>query len=125
MPLRDRAPNLIGDGPSAPTAHVPVHLPNTFVFLSIRFSSTMFRSSDDRRDPDERDDKGDDELKPLTREELKQRALEQVKNLERKALQEQNKYSDPTPATAREKSSTGASRGAPGETSKAATARPR
>lgn len=109
MPLRERAPNLIGDGPSAPTANVPVHLPNT----------------DDRRDPDERDDKGDDDLKPLTREELKQRALEQVKNLERKALQEQNKYSDPTPATAREKSSTGASRGAPGDTSKAATARPR
>jgi hypothetical protein len=64
-------------------------------------------------------------LKPLTREELKQRALEQVKNLERKALQEQNKYSDLAPTTAREKSSTGASRGAGGETGKASTARAR
>ncbi|CAF4609855.1 unnamed protein product, partial [Rotaria magnacalcarata] len=60
---------------------------------------------DDRRDPDEREDKGEEELKPLTREELKQRALEQVKNLERKALQEQNKYADMAPTTTREKSS--------------------
>jgi hypothetical protein len=66
--------------------------------------------SDDRRETDDKEDKGDDELKPLTREELKQRALEQVKNLERKALQEQNKYSDLAPTTTREKSSTGASR---------------
>ena len=95
-----------------------------FVFCFDEFFE-LFSFSDDRRDPDEREDKGDDDLKPLTREELKQRALEQVKNLERKALQEQNKYSDPTPATAREKSSTGASRAAPGETSKAGTARPR
>lgn len=29
MPLRERAPNLIGDGPAGPVPHVPVHLPNT------------------------------------------------------------------------------------------------
>lgn len=81
--------------------------------------------SDDRRDPEEKEDKGDEELKPLTREELKQRALEQVKNLERKALQEQNKYNDLPPTTAREKSSTGASRTGGGETGKTSTARGR
>jgi hypothetical protein len=81
--------------------------------------------SDDRREPDERDDKGDDELKPLTREELKQRALEQVKNLERKALQEQNKYGDLPPSTGREKSSTGVSRTGGGETGKTPTTRGR
>lgn len=109
IPLRERAPNLIGDGPAGPVPHVPVHLPNT----------------DDRRDPDEKEDKGDEELKPLTREELKQRALEQVKNLERKALQEQNKYNDIAPTTAREKSSTVASRTGGGETGKTSTARGR
>ena len=81
--------------------------------------------SDDRRDPDEKEDKGDDELKPLTREELKERALEQVKNLVRKALQVQNKYNDLPPTTAREKSSTGASRTGGGETGKTSTARGR
>jgi len=79
--------------------------------------------SDDRREPDEKEDKGDDELKPLTREELKQRALEQVKNLERKALQEQNKYSDLAPTTAREKSTTAVSRTGGGETGKTPTNR--
>jgi len=29
MPLRERAPNLIGDGPAGPAPHVHVHLPNT------------------------------------------------------------------------------------------------
>lgn len=94
-----------------------------FLDLTLKTSSSLVFSRDDRRDPDDRDDKADDELKPLTREELKQRALEQVKNLERKALQEQNKYSDLAPTTTREKSSTGASRGAGGETGKASTAR--
>jgi hypothetical protein len=70
----------------------------------------IFVNSDDRRDPDEREDKGDDELKPLTREELKQRASEHVKHLERKALQEQNKYSDTALSTVREKSAPGTSR---------------
>jgi hypothetical protein len=79
--------------------------------------------SDDRRETDDKEDKGDDELKPLTREELKQRALEQVKNLERKALQEQNKYGDlPTTTTNREKSST-ASRTGGGDTGKISTTR--
>lgn len=81
--------------------------------------------SDDRRDAEDRDDKGDDELKPLTREELKQRALEQVKNLERKALQEQNKFGDLVPTTTREKSTTGVSRTGGGETGKTSTARGR
>ncbi|CAF1591385.1 unnamed protein product, partial [Didymodactylos carnosus] len=70
LPYRERAPNLIGDGPAGPPPPISVHLPNT----------------EDRR---EVEDKEDDELKPMTREELKQRALEQVKNLERKAVQEQ------------------------------------
>ncbi len=82
-------------------------------------------NSDDRREPDDKEDKGDEELKPLTREELKQRALEQVKNLERKALQEQNKYSDLPPTTAREKSSGAASRTGGGETGKTPTTRGR
>jgi hypothetical protein len=69
-----------------------------------------FVNSDDRRDPDEREDKGDDELKPLTREELKQRAAEHVKHLERKALQEQNKYNDTALSTTREKSAPATSR---------------
>lgn len=64
-------------------------------------------------------------MKPLTREELKQRALEQVKSLERKALQEQNKYNDMSPTLSREKSSTGASRGAGGETGKVSAPRGR
>ncbi|CAF4900114.1 unnamed protein product, partial [Rotaria magnacalcarata] len=109
IPLRERAPNLIGDGPTGPAPHVQVHLPNT----------------DDRRDPDEREDKGEEELKPLTREELKQRALEQVKNLERKALQEQNKYADMAPTTTREKSSATMSRTGGGETGKPPTSRGR
>lgn len=87
---------------------------------------SFVRFRDDRRDAEDRDDKGDDELKPLTREELKQRALEQVKNLERKALQEQNKYADMAPTTTREKSSTaGISRAGGGETGKTSTARGR
>ncbi|CAF4165116.1 unnamed protein product, partial [Rotaria sp. Silwood2] len=109
IPLRERAPNLIGDGPTGPAPHVQVHLPNT----------------DDRRDPDEKDDRAEEELKPLTREELKQRALEQVKNLERKALQEQNKYSDLAPTTTREKSSASISRTGGGETGKPPTSRGR
>ncbi|CAF1645777.1 unnamed protein product, partial [Adineta ricciae] len=106
MPLRERAPNLIGDGPAAPVTQYNLHLPNT----------------DDRRDPDDRDDRGDDELKPLTREELKQRAAEQVKHLERKALQEQNKYNDMALST-REKSAPGTSRTAGGENSKTTSRR--
>ncbi|CAF0993638.1 unnamed protein product [Adineta steineri] len=109
MSLRDRAPNLIGDGPSGPAPQVNLHLPNT----------------DDRRDPDERDDRADDELKPLTREELKLRAAEQVKHLERKALQEQNKYNDLALSTTREKSAPGTSRGAGGDNGKAPTSRGR
>ena len=89
------------------------------------FSNEFCLISDDRRDAEDRDDKGDDELKPLTREELKQRALEQVKNLERKALNDQNKYGDLAPATTREKSSTGVSRTGGGETGKVSTARGR
>lgn len=80
-------------------------------------------SSDDRRDPDDRDDRGDDELKPLTREELKQRAAEQVKHLERKALQEHNKYNDMSLSTAREKSAPGTSRTGGGENSKTTSRR--
>jgi hypothetical protein len=30
MTLRDRAPNLIGDGPAGPVPRVHVHLPNTY-----------------------------------------------------------------------------------------------
>jgi len=89
---------------------------NNFIYFS-------FIHSDDRREPDDKEDKGDDELKPLTREELKQRALEQVKNLERKALQEQNKYNDLALTTTREKSSTALSRTGGGETGKTPTAR--
>jgi hypothetical protein len=89
--------------------------------MRVFFSSNR----DDRRDPDEEKEKGDDELKPLTREELKQRALEQVKNLERKALQEQNKYNDLAPTTSREKSSTGASRTGAAEPGKTPTTRGR
>ena len=49
-----------------------------------------------------------------------------MKNLERKALQEQNKYADMAPATTREKSSTvGVSRTGGGETGKTSTARGR
>ncbi|CAF1032430.1 unnamed protein product [Rotaria sordida] len=109
IPLRERAPNLIGDGPTGPAPHVQVHLPN----------------ADDRRDFDEKEDRGEEELKPLTREELKQRALEQVKNLERKALQEQSKYADLAPTTTREKSSTSISRTGGGETGKPPTSRGR
>ncbi|UJR15601.1 hypothetical protein I4U23_002537 [Adineta vaga] len=109
IPLRERAPNLIGDGPSAPKTQFNLHLPNT----------------DDRRDPDDRDDRGDDELKPLTREELKLRAAEQVKHLERKALQEQNKYNDLALSTTREKSAPGTSRTGAGENSKITTSRGR
>ncbi|UJR31064.1 hypothetical protein I4U23_018574 [Adineta vaga] len=94
IPLRERAPNLIGDGPSGPPPNVPIHLPNT----------------EDRRDPDDREGKTEDELKPLTREELKQRAIDHVRNLEKRALQqEQSKYSDLLP-TSREKATSGTTR---------------
>ncbi|CAF4544001.1 unnamed protein product [Rotaria sp. Silwood1] len=106
IPLRERAPNLIGDGPSGPAPHVHVHLPNT----------------DDRRDQEE---KVEDELKPLTREELKQRAIDHVRNLEKRALQEQSKYPDMSPTASREKSTNGASKSAGGETGKTPTARGR
>jgi hypothetical protein len=83
-------------------------------------------NSDDRRDYEDKDDKADEELKPLTREELQQRATDHVRNLEKKALQEQSKYTELAPATAREKSSTGVSRaGGGGETGKTPTNRGR
>ncbi|CAF3461524.1 unnamed protein product [Rotaria socialis] len=107
VPLRERAPNLIGDGPSGPAPHVHVHLPNT----------------DDRRDHEDREEKTE-ELKPLTREELKQRAIDHVKNLEKKALQEQ-KYPDMSPALSREKSITGGAKSTSGETGKPPTSRGR
>ncbi|CAF3345489.1 unnamed protein product [Rotaria socialis] len=107
VPLRERAPNLIGDGPSGPAPHVHVHLPNT----------------DDRRDHEDREEKAE-ELKPLTREELKQRAIDHVKNLEKKALQEQ-KYPDMSPALSREKSITGGAKSTSGETGKPPTSRGR
>ncbi|CAF0923586.1 unnamed protein product [Adineta ricciae] len=94
MSLRERAPNLIGDGPSGPPPNVPIHLPNT----------------DDRRDFDDRDGKTEEELKPLTREELKQRAIDHIRNLEKRAVQqEQSKYSDIVP-TSREKTTSGTTR---------------
>ena len=31
MPLRERAPNLIGNGPSGPAPYIQVHLPNMSV----------------------------------------------------------------------------------------------
>ncbi|CAF5208503.1 unnamed protein product, partial [Rotaria magnacalcarata] len=107
IPLRERAPNLIGDGPSGPAPHVHVHLPNT----------------DDRRDHEDREEKAE-ELKPLTREELKQRAIDHVKNLEKKALQEQ-KYPDMSPALSREKSTNGGAKSGSGETGKPPTSRGR
>jgi hypothetical protein len=59
----------------------------------------------------------------LTREELKQRAIDHVRNLEKRALQEQSKYPELTPTTAREKSTTAGSKG--GETRKTPTSRGR
>jgi hypothetical protein len=80
---------------------------------------------DDRRDPDDREGRGEEELKPLTRDELKQRAIDHVRNLEKKALQEQNKYAD-SAHTTRDKGTTGTSRiGSGGETEKTSTARGR
>ncbi|CAF0772474.1 unnamed protein product [Adineta steineri] len=110
IPLRERAPNLIGDGPSGPPPIVPIHLPNT----------------EDRRDYEDREGRTEEELKPLTREELKQRAIDHVRNLEKRALQnEQSKYSDLAP-TSREKGTTGTSRiDSGGETEKTSTARGR
>ncbi len=87
-------------------------------------SSFLFHR-DDRRDLEDRDDKGEEELKPLTREELKQRAIDHVRNLEKRALQEQTKYPELAPTTAREKSTTGGSRMGGGETGKTPTARGR
>ncbi|CAF4353793.1 unnamed protein product, partial [Adineta steineri] len=110
IPLRERAPNLIGDGPSGPPPIVPIHLPNT----------------EDRRDYEDREGRTEEELKPLTREELKQRAIDHVRNLEKRALQnEQSKYSDLAP-TSREKGTAGTSRiDSGGETEKTSTARGR
>ncbi|CAF3543571.1 unnamed protein product [Rotaria sordida] len=107
--LRERAPNLIGEGPSGPAPHVQVHLPN----------------AEDRRDQEDKEEKAEEELKPLTREELKQRAIDHVRNLEKRALLEQSKYQDMTPTTSREKSTPAASRSAGGETGKTPTARGR
>ena len=84
------------------------------------------RFSDDRRDQDDRDDKADEELKPLTREELKKRAIDHVKTLEKRALQEQNKYNDVVPVAARQRSSTGLARtGGGGEPGRATNNRGR
>ena len=90
-----------------------------------QFLSCLSFYSDERRDPDEKDDRAEEEFKPLTREELKQRALEQVKNLERKALQEQSRYTELPPTGTREKSSTSVSRTGGGETGKPPTSRGR
>lgn len=91
----------------------------------LKFIKTFMFSlnSDDRRDPEDKEDRAEEELKPLTREELRQRALEQVKNLERKALQEQSKYSDMPSTTAREKSSASISRTGGGDAGKPPTSR--
>jgi hypothetical protein len=62
-------------------------------------------------------------LKPLTREELKQRAIDHVRNLEKRALQEQSKYAELPPSTARVKSAAAGSRG--GEIRKTPTNRGR
>ena len=59
----------------------------------------------------------------MTREELKQRAIDHVRNLEKRALQEQSKYSDIPSGTVREKSITAGSRAA--ETGKTSTTRGR
>ncbi|CAF2624109.1 unnamed protein product [Rotaria sp. Silwood2] len=107
--LRERAPNLIGDGPSGPAPHVHVHLPNT----------------EDRRDPEDREEKAEEELKPLTREELKQRAIDHVRNLEKRALQEQSKHPDMSPIVSREKNTNGVSRSVGGEAGKTPTSRGR
>ena len=62
-------------------------------------------------------------MKPLTREELKQRAIDHVRSLEKRALQEQAKNSDISSGTVREKSIIAGSRGA--ETGKPSTTRGR
>ncbi len=82
----------------------------------------MIWNRDDRRD---QEDKEDEDFKPLTREELKQRAIDHVRNLEKRALQEQSKYPELTAATGREKSTTGGSRSGGGETGKTPTTRGR
>ncbi len=41
MPLRERAPNLIGDGPTGPPPRVQVHLPNTLVYRYELFEFSM------------------------------------------------------------------------------------
>lgn len=83
----------------------------------------VWSNREDRRDYEEKDERGDEELKPLTREELKQRAIDHVRNLEKRALQEQSKYSDITSGTVREKSTAAVSRAA--ETGKTSTTRGR
>jgi hypothetical protein len=77
---------------------------------------------DDRRDQEDKEEK-EEELKPLTREELKQRAIDHVRNLEKRALQEQSKYPDMAPSASREKSTNAASRGGGGETGKTPSTR--
>ena len=62
-------------------------------------------------------------MKPLTRDELKQRAIDHVKILEKRALQEQSKYADLSSPTAREKSTAAGSRG--GDARKTPTTRGR
>ncbi len=90
-----------------------IYFENFFVILN----------REDRRDQEDREDKVEEELKPLTREELKQRAIDHVRNLEKRALQEQSKYPELAPTTAREKSTTGGSRTGGGETGKTPTTR--
>ena len=85
-------------------------------FLKKYFFCFLFFYRDDRRDQEDRDEK-DEELKPLTRDELKQRAIDHVRNLEKRALQEQSKYSElggGGATTGREKSMTAGSKGATG-----------
>lgn len=44
VPFRDRAPNLIGDGPAATVQNVSVPLPNTFV--KTNFDNSLSNSID-------------------------------------------------------------------------------
>ena len=94
-----------------------------YEFLNFKICFVIW-NRDDRRDQEDKEEKGEEELKPLTREELKQRAIDHVRNLEKRALQEQSKYPDIAPSTAREKSTTAVSRGG-GDTGKTPTTRGR
>ena len=61
----------------------------------------------------------------MTRDELKQRAVDHVKSLERKAIQEQIKFNEMMAASTREKSMHTSSRGAAGESRKSTSSRRR